>query len=228
MKSVKTMRNLVVGLMMVGAIGCGDDATKKSGSNNGANNGVINNGANNGVINNGANNGATNNGATNNGTVINNGANNGVTGFDPGVDTSKSLADLTATETETACEAMATYYNDSGLFDALCKVEGFSTAASLDTTDTEMLRTACNEEYDLCMAETLEQAGGALCEPTDCTATVAEGVACIVAQASGFVTAFAAVPSCDEMTAEDIGILDTLEPGPEPTECSVVQATCPG
>lgn len=110
----------------------------------------------------------------------NNGFNTG-SGWDSGLDDSKSLDEVTATEAASACAGFETYLrNEIGeqeLLDFSCNIQGFFSAFDAETdAQAQML---CATARDQCLAESQELEFGCPLEDAEgCSVTVGQVEAC--------------------------------------------------
>ncbi len=194
------------------AVGCGDDAEKKSNNANNANN--VNN------VNN------VNN--ANNANNVANNANN-ANNINTGIDPSTPLVDLTEDQRAQACQAAEDSFGSSGFVNVICGFQAvFVGAQSGVTTDAE-LQAACQTAYEGCLAEppTDDFSEGACDIPTEnCTATVGEGEACLNDTIAAIQALESEIPSCSEVTLADLEGLGEVEPE-EPASCAVMDEKCP-
>jgi len=131
------------------------------------------------------------------------------------VDGSKTFDSLTPDEVTQVCKDLA-----PGLFDASCRftaeiTAGLAAASDATLTDAQ-LATACGDELNRCQTQFAPDDCANVSAPPNCTATVAEYVACLVDY-------FAVVPACVGLTRDAI---NAAAAAPYPASCDTVRGKC--
>ena len=139
----------------------------------------------------------------------------GARAIETSVSGSKTFDSLTPGEVMQVCLDLA-----PGLFDASCRQTGEVTAgvaAASDATLTDaQLATTCADEFNQCETQFAPDDCANVSAPPNCSATVAEYVACLVDY-------FGAVPACDGLTRDAI---NAAAAAPYPPSCATVRAKC--
>lgn len=160
-------------------------------------------------------------------------------GINSGVDQTKTGEELTEEEIAQLCEATADYVAaEVDVKDGTCRVAGLTQgilAYAISGGEEEEMQAACADAYDACLEDDTPPEQTVTCEETpesypDCEATVAQYETCIEDRIQEMKEYADTVPTCDELTEDDLeGLGDLLEEGPpgSPESCDVVQETCP-
>lgn len=163
------------------------------------------------------------------------GSNNGgggTSGFSSGVDGEVSAGELSADQEDAMCSAYESYassqVSESEAEELGCTLSGVMGAAFAQPETDEEAQQACTTAYDDCMNSDEEGGEEGTCQfrdvSEDCTATVAEIEACKEVQYAKSIEALRAMPSCDELTLEDLQADDGESE--TPTECQPVEEKC--
>ena len=143
------------------------------------------------------------------------GGGSGGRAIETSVSGSKTFDSLTPGEVTQVCQDLA-----PGLFDASCRFTAEITAgvaAASDATLTDaQLATACDDEFNRCETQFAPDDCANVTAPPNCSATVAEYVACLVDY-------FGAVPACDGLTRDAI---TAAAAAPYPPSCATVRGKC--
>jgi hypothetical protein len=130
---------------------------------------------------------------------------------------SKTFSSLTPAEVTQVCQDIA-----PGVFDASCRHTGEVSAEMAVTADPTLtdaqLAAACTDSRDQCETQLMPMDCANVTVPPDCSATVAEYVACLV-------DLFAQVPACAGLTRAAI---DATATAPRPASCVTFMDKCAG
>jgi hypothetical protein len=218
------MKNLIIAMLAVSLLGCGDDAKKASSNNVASNNTTANNTTANNTT---ANNTTANNTTANNTTANNTTANNVVvTTLDLGTDTDP----VSSVDVTTACEKTQAYFvanlSEANLKEFGCLLTGAFTAALSELSTDSEIQAACDEAYAACLAEPADpNPFTESCDltPTDCAADIGLVEDCIEQQIAG-INAVATTFTCADMTVDSD---PSSELAPTPTACDQLETECP-
>lgn len=158
-------------------------------------------------------------------------------GVSSGVDQNKPASEVTDEEAQKVCEAARSYSESKITVDLGCRFAG-ATAAGLayalsgGQLSVEDLRAACEEGVELCKDEQDDDGDddsscdSATARPAACDATVGDIEACLTAQIDTFSEFLGSVPSCADLTEEELSDLREIESPETPSECSSLPVAC--
>jgi hypothetical protein len=155
--------------------------------------------------------------------------------FSSSLDSQRTLDGLTTEESSTLCNEILSFETRSGMQADIMELDCRANAsvgihAPGDTSQTDAdVRAACKEEYDLCKASYQISAGTCASPPTNCSATVAELVACVNDMFRWTESALADTPMCNAITVAELDARGSsnVEP-PQPASCLALAQKCPG
>lgn len=153
-------------------------------------------------------------------------------GFSSGVDSSKPLNKLSASESEKICKAGQEWVKTSlepKLKEFGCKLD--SAFASALSPDDASARAACKMAFDMCLKAPPSmdmQMSACSAAPSTCTATVGEVEACINEYPAAFDELNKAFPSCDMLTKASTTSAPKLTSLDQSPACKALQMKCPG
>jgi hypothetical protein len=150
-------------------------------------------------------------------------------GFSSSVDGQRAIQDLTADERTTLCNEVAAFETRSGALTDLgeldCRLNAFVGITS--QSDAE-IRSACQEEYDLCKASVQPTSGPCMFPTGNCLATVADLTLCVNDMFRWTQDALASTPMCSELTAATLEARRRNPELPLPASCMAITQKCPG
>ena len=186
----------------------------------------------------------------------NSGGSSSSTGFNPGVQGSKTLNQLSPADVQILCKNEEAYFTSpSTLFvtqDVTCRLAGlFVALLGSDATSTDAeIQMMCQQGYSACVSDdggvtTADDGGvtttdvdagagsdcaGAMSAPADCTATVDQYTACLNEEIAELQNS---APACNELTQAKLAMFASAADGGASMPmagpaCTAFQAACPG
>jgi hypothetical protein len=140
-------------------------------------------------------------------------------GVSTGIEGTRRLDMLSATDTEKLCAATKSFVKDTpALATNLCRlVAVVVTELGEPMTDTEA-QMLCQMGFTDCTGSIVE--GGSCGEvPPGCTATVSQLEACWSATPAFVTSVTASIPACGVLTLKDLQNLGNVQPPPQPAAC---------
>ena len=150
--------------------------------------------------------------------------------FSSGVDTSKRVDALSASEAQEICQSSADYVDDyikSGEYEEfICRLFGLGVAVQVVDSQLD----TCKSQYDMCIKQvTVTVAPSADCTvPASCSATVGDLEQCLNDQDMSISSTN--IPTCSEVDFSTFtqDSLDAMTSGLEPSSCKMLDSQCDG